>query len=733
VTTPIEAVAVSLIHAVVWWLALAGVSAIGWLAMRPAVSAWHDRGWAIARPLSLLAFAYAVWVVAHALPAFGASVIQLVLAACAFAVLAWRRRSLTLDRGCLRAIAASEARFVLPFAFYVAMRGFSHDVIGLEKFMDYAFAASAMRADTLPVPDPWFAGEPINYYYFGHYVTAFLCKLSATPLAFGYNLMLATVFASVFQLAFAFVAEMTRSIAPATRSAMGYLAATWLTIGGNVHGFFYGFVKPWLVDAGLVERPRQAFLLSDPTRFVGWDPPTSDKLIHEFPAYAFYVGDLHAHLINLPWVLAFCCVLLAWLRAKQASTQGRDVPSATTRAASERMARGWLFVAAWLTGLFAMSNAWDGLMYVVVLAALLVVSLAASLRRGARAAGRAVADALLAGTVSVATTLPFLVNFDAHSQGFFATYSHTPLRQWLVLYGLHAGLALAGCHFALRRDSRVDRAERTMLVTLTAFGIAFALVPEFVYLKDIYGGPFYRGNTAFKFGFQAFTLLTLAASVAVALAVSAERVRIPRAAIAILFEIALVPPLYYAWFVLQGAFGVWREREWTLDGQRYLANNYPEDQAAARWLEQNARPGTSLVEAVGDSYTYAARISTNSGVPALLGWPVHEQLWRGSDPLVWRRRDDVNALYAATTITDAQRIIDRYHPRWLIVGGFERERYGTTLDTQLLASLGTVTFRAGTTFVVDLAGEAGVAPLAGAAGVAPLAGARLCFSQVCAP
>ena len=101
-------------------------------------------------------------------------------------------------------------------------------------------------------------------------------------------------------------------------------------------------------------------------------------------------------------------------------------------------------------------------------------------------------------------------------------------------------------------------------------------------------------------------------------------------------------------------------------------------------------------------------------MPTLLGWPVHEQLWRGSDPLVWRRRDDVNALYAATAITDAQRIVDRYRPRWLIVGGFERERYGAALNVPLLVSLGTVAFRAGNTFVVDLAAPACVAPLAGA-------------------
>ncbi len=33
--------------------------------------------------------------------------------------------------------------------------------------MDVAFLASSMRAVAMPPPDPWFAGEPINYYYLG--------------------------------------------------------------------------------------------------------------------------------------------------------------------------------------------------------------------------------------------------------------------------------------------------------------------------------------------------------------------------------------------------------------------------------------------------------------------------------------------------------------------------------------------------------------------------------------
>jgi uncharacterized membrane protein len=686
VTPEVPRLGESFLYAAQWWALLFLINATGWQVLRPALNRWHDAGWVLARSLSILVAAFAVWAVAHLLPVFRADAMRTALLLVAAFV--WFRSfgHARAGRPLRRTIAAAELRFVAPFVFYLAMRGLSHDIIGLEKFMDLAFVTSGLRAQMLPVPDPWFAGAAINYYYFGHYVTAFLCKLSGVPAAFGYNLMLATLFAGTFQLSYSLVAEMSRDVARNTRNAVSLVAGAWITLGGNVHGFLYGFVKPWLVSSGLIDPPRQAFLISDPTRFVGWDPPTDDKLIHEFPAYAFYVGDLHAHLINLPNVILFCGVLLAWLRSRDEAGPAN---------------RGWLVAAAWLVGLFATANSWDGLMYAGMLGVILAVHFVEGVRH--RAPAGAIVDGTLAVAVTLATMVPFLAHFDPPSTGFLPTHSHTPVWQWLVLYGLQAGLAAAGCAVAVGRGRElIALPARRLLLSMTALAIAFALIPEFVYLKDIYGATFYRGNTAFKFGFQAFTLLTLAACVGVGLMLSARREGRRRLAIIALLNLALVPPLYYSWFVVKGGFGVWAEREWTLDGQRYLALSHPEDRDAAAWLAGQAGGGT-LVEAVGDSYTFAARLSANTGIPTVLGWPVHEQLWRGGDPSVWVRRDDVDRLYTTTDAAAARLVIARYRPRWLVVGRFERERYGAALEPDFLASLGTVAFRSGDTFIVDLA------------------------------
>ena len=48
----------------------------------------------------------------------------------------------------------------------------------------------------------WYAGLPINYYYFGHLVTATTTKLSGLDLAYTFNLMLATIFALTLTMSF---------------------------------------------------------------------------------------------------------------------------------------------------------------------------------------------------------------------------------------------------------------------------------------------------------------------------------------------------------------------------------------------------------------------------------------------------------------------------------------------------------------------------------------------------
>jgi uncharacterized membrane protein len=90
-------------------------------------------------------------------------------------------------------IAVEEILFLFIYLIWVWIIGFKPEAYGTEKFMDYGFLTSMMRSLWLPFEDMWYSGEPINYYYGGQYVTAWMIKLTGINVGVGYNVMRALV------------------------------------------------------------------------------------------------------------------------------------------------------------------------------------------------------------------------------------------------------------------------------------------------------------------------------------------------------------------------------------------------------------------------------------------------------------------------------------------------------------------------------------------------------------
>jgi uncharacterized membrane protein len=97
--------------------------------------------------------------------------------------------------------------------------------------------------------------------------------------------------------------------------------------------------------------------------------------------------------------------------------------------------------------------------------------------------------------------------------------------------------------------------------------------------------------------------------------------------------------------------------------------------AGAAWL-RTASYGI-IVEAtkIDASYTEYARISTYSGLPTILGWPMHEAQWRGTYDPQGTRLDDIRHLYETSSWEEAQAILQQYGIKYVFVGTLERSTY----------------------------------------------------------
>ena len=101
-----------------------------------------------------------------------------------------------------------EVIFFIGILFLSYVRSHAPDIHGLEKFMDFGFVNSILRADYFPPKDMWFTPFSINYYYFGHLMTAVLTKISMISSSITYNLMLSSLFAFTFTCSFSIGANL---------------------------------------------------------------------------------------------------------------------------------------------------------------------------------------------------------------------------------------------------------------------------------------------------------------------------------------------------------------------------------------------------------------------------------------------------------------------------------------------------------------------------------------------
>jgi uncharacterized membrane protein len=196
---------------------------------------------------------------------------------------------------------------------------------------------------------------------------------------------------------------------------------------------------------------------------------------------------------------------------------------------------------------------------------------------------------------------------------------------------------------------------------------------ETVYLKDPYGEEFFRMNTVFKASHLAFTLLAVLAPVLLGWL---RRRRPVLAAVGTALVLAAgLPQLIALGNVAR------RARPATWAGLTWMA---PGEAEAVSWLQRQPA-GTVLIEAVGDAYSDAARMSAGSGVPAVIGWENHEHVWRGSaiGGETGRRVALVKTVYTSGNPEEVRRAATSLGASHIVVGAKERQIYGE-------ASLGAV-------------------------------------------
>jgi uncharacterized membrane protein len=348
-----------MITALWWWLVVQVVALCATPLCLALFRPLADRGYGLSKAFGLLLFGYVAWLIglSHVVHNSVFSLLVALALVAGGSYLVWRRDGEELKsfwrrrRGLLL---LEEGIFLGGYLLFLAIRVYNSDINGTEKFMDFAFMNAVTRSATFPPLDPWLAPSPtvpnptINYYHFGYLIQGLLLMLTGVAPAEGFNLALSLLFglaaAGIFSLGYGVARDLVAEPGalrarlaggatapaappPAARAARRVaptwsLKAAWPYVAAGALGLYMLLIAGNLWTA-LRRIDGSGLWQKDFWQGVGWNATRVlvikqgtqdvDYTINEFPAFSFLLGDLHPHVLALPFAILAVGLAYSWL------------------------------------------------------------------------------------------------------------------------------------------------------------------------------------------------------------------------------------------------------------------------------------------------------------------------------------------------------------------------------------------------------------------------------------
>ena len=686
-----------------------------------------DRGFTLSKPLGILLVSYLFWALGLAhIPTVQPIAIALVLLMAALsAYIAYRNFDDLRDfiKREWRTIVIAEAIFLVFFIGWTLFRSYDPFINHTEQPMDLALLSASINSQVGNPEDPWLRGEPISYYYFGYWMMGALSQISAIQSHISYNLALALIpamgamgiFGIVFNMVRMDIARMDKARRNLAIIA-GIAAALFLVVVSNLEGVlefmrlngmgsqgFYDWIR--INDLpGPIVTPPQSWT---PPDFWWWFHASRvintfdgihfiDNTIQEFPFFSFLLGDMHPHVMSIPFIALFIGIALNIYR----------LPSDFWRNYRSVYPYAIVITAALVLGGLGFNNLWD----MPTFAALLIGILALKAYREGSDIPQSIALAFFPVGLAILALAalmysPYLLDINAGVNGIGVVITHTRAVHMFIVWGLFltaitpfllatfwqttiqrdwaaqaltagalafapwllwtlaylpsegsieeaigrfigilplTALVAIGVYNALYLARRENEGGRLFATILAVLGLGLIIGSEFLFIRDFFNN---RGNTVFKLYYQAWVLLATASAFAMYYWLSTIRNRKGWHAAfsyvwAAAFVLLLIGSLYYPLAAAKTKPDTPYAGP-TLDGLSFVQQNRPAEYDAIAWLKQNAPPDAAIVEAVGEWSDWGL-VSRSTGLPTIVNWLGHQKQWRGGWEIFDADKPDVS-------------------------------------------------------------------------------------------
>jgi YYY domain-containing protein len=620
----------------------------------------------------------------------------------------------------LDTIVLSKLMFAGCFVTFLIIRAQSPEIFWGEKPMDFGILNNLVLINNLPPEEIWYAGNPLNYYYFGQFIYATLTKLSMIPSYFTYNLSLATIGALGFTCTAGIVYLFTKN------HLWGLLAGITTMFAGNLSGI------------------RELIYGNEPINFhFFWATSrVIPKTINEYPLWGIIFGDLHAHLIALPLYLLvmFLGIFIAKLYIEK-----------------EKLPISLLFALSLSIGTVSVTNSWDYpglciLLFVITTVALhlKITSNNEKLTNTLNTTKYILLNAFkYYGTLiaivasSFLWFLPYWLTSKSASVlrfGIINDDEFIRINDYLTLWGLFLFIITSYFIYEIYRHTNTyvfKNNIKTSLFIISTIGLS-AIIIHYTSIYSDFGTTaltailFFTGlsayfiattpvrkifislatlgilitlltniffmidhmNTIFKFFLECWYLFTISSVYLLYCIVTDQskhfkskqklKTKVLLGTWIITLVILILLSAFTSITAIAGFTKSKHVRDYkpvnTINGIKYLKYQNPNEYQAIIWIRKNLKERAIMLEAQlqeNSAYNNYGRIVMNTGIPALVGWEHHLKQRAIKPDDIEKRYNDVVTIYKTKDINKAYSLLNKYKVDYIYAGWLEVEEFGT--------------------------------------------------------
>jgi len=654
----------------------------------------HDRGYTASKTVGILLSSYFAWLLSFVFVYNISIIISLLILAALFLLLYKKVEMKKYLKKNIKLVKTAETVFLLSFIFFTVVRAHTPAAEGLEKLFDMSMINGILKSEKMPPIDPWYSGEKINYYYFGHFMIATLTKISFLPSYITFNLALGMLFALISIGSFSVCYNLTKKV------NLGLIGIFFLVILGNLLGFLQiiTIIIPQLnnffsnafdikyamscchVPGGKLIEQLISFPVWSSTRII---PNT----INEFPYASFLFGEVHSHILSIPLQLVMINLLLNLLLSDINYLKLNDIKSKIQL----------LFPIPLLLGLLYFTNSWELPTYTILFCFVLFYKIIKSNIRKLNFLYVRNQFLILVSIIifTIFLIFPYLVTvkkatnyglvnersnifqiFIIFSVFLFITASFNfkyekltkifiyfiiSLLLYLILKIQLILITIPLIIISIKTFLKVKNEYTSFVLILSTIALLILLFCEIVFIDSRY-------NTVFKFYYHVWIFSSIS-SVYFLNSLWNNKSKIWKFFLILLIVCCLVVPV----FSTLDRIKIGLNEGVTLDGLEYMKKYHPNDYEIVIWARKNIKDNPIILEAPGGAFTYSSIFSTYTGLQTIVGWDNHVAIHHGQWPT--ERVNDGNKIYNTINITEAKELLEKYGIKYIFVGSVEIMKY----------------------------------------------------------